>query len=228
MCAFCAQFPGYTSDNLSDKGIHEVNARRFVLVSADHPLVTAISENAEKLQMVSRSRSTTSSIETLPRISSHSAMGSLPVPAHRLHALLAAHFALALADIMTCRARCGSSSGGDFYDAVRFASAFCLACSLSRFSLTSICSLSFPTSPSSLASRFASHVAVRLVLALGAFCFFYDGLVILYTMPMFAEKDLSRYLRVCSSHSSSLSSSNNPHIAPFLFDIVVARVRRFV
>ena len=42
---------GYTAQNLSDKGVHEVSARRFCLVAADHPLVSAISENAEKLQM---------------------------------------------------------------------------------------------------------------------------------------------------------------------------------
>jgi len=36
-----------TSDNLASKGVHEVNARRFVLVSADHPIVSAISEHAE-------------------------------------------------------------------------------------------------------------------------------------------------------------------------------------
>jgi hypothetical protein len=48
---FAKKFPGYTSGNLSDKGVHEVSARRFVLVAADHPLVSAISENAEKLQM---------------------------------------------------------------------------------------------------------------------------------------------------------------------------------
>ena len=30
--------------------IHEVAARRFCLVAADHPLVSAISENAERLQ----------------------------------------------------------------------------------------------------------------------------------------------------------------------------------
>ena len=63
----------YTAQNLSEKGIHEVTARRFCLVAAgafvaqspstpehptntprtraDHPLVSAISENAEKLQM---------------------------------------------------------------------------------------------------------------------------------------------------------------------------------
>lgn len=48
---FARKFPGYTADNLSEKGIHEVAARRFCLVAADHPLVSAISENAEKLQM---------------------------------------------------------------------------------------------------------------------------------------------------------------------------------
>jgi len=48
---FAKKFPGYTSDNLSEKGIHEVSQRRFVLVAADHPLVSAISENADKLQM---------------------------------------------------------------------------------------------------------------------------------------------------------------------------------
>merc|ERR1712118_65553 len=48
---FAKKFPGYTSENLSEKGVHEVNARRFVLVSADHPIVSAISENADKLQM---------------------------------------------------------------------------------------------------------------------------------------------------------------------------------
>jgi len=48
---FSKKFPGYTSENLSDKGIHEVSQRRFVLVSADHPIISAISENADKLQM---------------------------------------------------------------------------------------------------------------------------------------------------------------------------------
>ena len=48
---FAKKFPGYTADNLSDKGIHEVSQRRFVLVSADHPIVSAISENADRLQM---------------------------------------------------------------------------------------------------------------------------------------------------------------------------------
>ena len=37
-------FPCYLRSNLSEKGIHEVQARRFVLVSADHPIVSAISE----------------------------------------------------------------------------------------------------------------------------------------------------------------------------------------
>ena len=32
---FSRKFPGYTADNLATKGIHEVQARRFVLVSAE-------------------------------------------------------------------------------------------------------------------------------------------------------------------------------------------------
>jgi len=48
---FAKKFPGYTSENLSTQGVHEVNQRKFVLVSADHPIVSAISENAHKLQM---------------------------------------------------------------------------------------------------------------------------------------------------------------------------------
>ena len=51
MLRFAKKFPGYTSQNLSEKGVHEVAQRRFVLVSADHPIVSAISENADKLQM---------------------------------------------------------------------------------------------------------------------------------------------------------------------------------
>ena len=34
---FSRKFPGYTSSNLMERGIHEVSARRFVLISADHP-----------------------------------------------------------------------------------------------------------------------------------------------------------------------------------------------
>lgn len=48
---FSRKFPGYTAENLSEKGVHEVSQRRFVLVAADHPLVSAIQENADKLQM---------------------------------------------------------------------------------------------------------------------------------------------------------------------------------
>ena len=48
---FSRKFPGYTSDNLTEKGVHEVQARRFCLIAADHPLVSAIQENADKLQM---------------------------------------------------------------------------------------------------------------------------------------------------------------------------------
>jgi hypothetical protein len=39
---FAKKFPGYTSENLDIKGIHKVDARRFVLVSADHPIVSAV------------------------------------------------------------------------------------------------------------------------------------------------------------------------------------------
>ena len=49
--AVAKKFPGYTSANLSEKGVPEVSQRRFVLVAADHPIVSAISENADKLQM---------------------------------------------------------------------------------------------------------------------------------------------------------------------------------
>lgn len=48
---FAKKFPGYTSENLSERGVHEVSQRKFVLVAADHPIVSAISENADKLQM---------------------------------------------------------------------------------------------------------------------------------------------------------------------------------
>jgi len=69
LLAVARKFPGYTAENLDTKGIHEVYAyalalrpntthayasvpqvaaRRFCLVAADHPLVSAISENAEK------------------------------------------------------------------------------------------------------------------------------------------------------------------------------------
>ena len=47
---FAAKFPGYTADNLAIKGVHEVQQRRFVLVAADHPIVSAIHENAANLQ----------------------------------------------------------------------------------------------------------------------------------------------------------------------------------
>jgi hypothetical protein len=48
---FARKFPGYTAANLSEKGVHEVSQRRFVLVAADHPIVSAITENSDKLQM---------------------------------------------------------------------------------------------------------------------------------------------------------------------------------
>jgi len=48
---FSRKFPGYTAENLCEEGIHEVAQKRFVLVAADHPIISAISENADKLQM---------------------------------------------------------------------------------------------------------------------------------------------------------------------------------
>jgi len=48
---FARKFPGYTSENLAIKGVHEVKQRSFVLIAADHPIVSAISENADRLQM---------------------------------------------------------------------------------------------------------------------------------------------------------------------------------
>ncbi len=41
----------YTAENLCEEGIHEVAQKRFVLVAADHPIISAISENADKLQV---------------------------------------------------------------------------------------------------------------------------------------------------------------------------------
>lgn len=37
--------------DLTEKGVHVVDARKFVLIAADHPVVSALSENAERLQM---------------------------------------------------------------------------------------------------------------------------------------------------------------------------------
>lgn len=38
-------------DNLGSQGVHKVMDRQFVLISADHPLVQAIRDNQEQLQM---------------------------------------------------------------------------------------------------------------------------------------------------------------------------------
>lgn len=48
---FSARYPGFTADNLETEGIHAVPQRRFVLVALNHPLITAIQENQDKLQM---------------------------------------------------------------------------------------------------------------------------------------------------------------------------------
>jgi hypothetical protein len=49
--AFAQKYPGYNAENLETNGVHAVPQRRFVLVAASHPLVTAIHENASALQM---------------------------------------------------------------------------------------------------------------------------------------------------------------------------------
>lgn len=47
---FAKKFPGYTSNNISSRGVHHVGARKFVLLDPTHPVVTAINDNAERLQ----------------------------------------------------------------------------------------------------------------------------------------------------------------------------------
>lgn len=48
---FARKFPGYTAQNLTEKGVHTVQSRNFCLINADHPMVSAISENHERLQV---------------------------------------------------------------------------------------------------------------------------------------------------------------------------------
>tara|TARA_B110000046_G_scaffold185414_1_gene226934 strand:+ start:3235 stop:4260 length:1026 start_codon:yes stop_codon:yes gene_type:complete len=47
---FMSKYPGYTAANLETNGVHAVPARRFVLVSGDHPIMTAIKDNQSSLQ----------------------------------------------------------------------------------------------------------------------------------------------------------------------------------
>jgi hypothetical protein len=68
----CAHAFFLTQTDLDTKGIHEVAARRFCLVAADHPLVSAISENAEKLQM--------GEISMMPYNAGHSNCAPFPRP----------------------------------------------------------------------------------------------------------------------------------------------------
>jgi chorismate-pyruvate lyase len=57
----------YTSDNLGGKGIHEVVARKFCLVAADHPLVSAVSlaivDTPEHTTRLARADSTLSRLQ---------------------------------------------------------------------------------------------------------------------------------------------------------------------
>lgn len=48
---FANLYPGYTASNLETKGVHKVDMKRFVLLTADHPIVTAIHENSDRLQL---------------------------------------------------------------------------------------------------------------------------------------------------------------------------------
>jgi len=49
--AFSARFPGYTASNISTKGVHRVASSGFVLLSPEHPVVSTLSENADRLQL---------------------------------------------------------------------------------------------------------------------------------------------------------------------------------
>jgi hypothetical protein len=48
---FMKSYPGYTAHNLETKGVHSVANRGFVLVANEHPLMTAIEDNASTLQL---------------------------------------------------------------------------------------------------------------------------------------------------------------------------------
>ena len=50
---FASRYPGYTVENLGTQGVHKVMDKQFVLISGDHPLVQAIRDNQEQLQMAS-------------------------------------------------------------------------------------------------------------------------------------------------------------------------------
>lgn len=48
---FMKSYPGYSVQNIETKGIHSVAERGFFLVDKKHPLMTAISDNADQLQV---------------------------------------------------------------------------------------------------------------------------------------------------------------------------------
>jgi len=48
--SFAKQFPGYTSNNISSKGVTHVDGRHSVLLDNKHPIVYAIGQNAAALQ----------------------------------------------------------------------------------------------------------------------------------------------------------------------------------
>jgi len=50
-CLVRLRSPPAPRADLTEKGVHVVDARKFVLIAADHPVVSALSENADRLQM---------------------------------------------------------------------------------------------------------------------------------------------------------------------------------
>jgi hypothetical protein len=48
---FASKFPGYTATNLSQRNVHKVPSQGVVFAAADHPMIQAIQENKECLQM---------------------------------------------------------------------------------------------------------------------------------------------------------------------------------
>lgn len=47
---FMNRYPGYNAHNLETNGVHAVPQRNFVLISSDHPIMTAIDDNKQQLQ----------------------------------------------------------------------------------------------------------------------------------------------------------------------------------
>mgnify|MGYP006131973969 CR=1 FL=1 len=48
---FNEKFPDYSPSNIASKGVVDVSGKQFYLVEGTHPLVQAIAENQDQLQM---------------------------------------------------------------------------------------------------------------------------------------------------------------------------------